>query len=232
MDKKSFKKYFEQTKKMLFTGIGIIAAGIILYLVNYFALHEWMFYQASWLIMVAGVVCIICHFAIRVRDGAVDEYALTFHKELEQQLDDFVTETEKHKRINRVFDYVSGGYELWDKDITKLVFGGDNTPRCEQYGGAALTYTSDTLYVTAGNLNLINGDVNITKFHTPLSEITDIRSVDKSYTKEVKGKSRYVECFVMEINTDNAKIVFTVHPDAMTDDAVLKIKRTAETKKG
>lgn len=232
MDKKNFRKYFEQTKKMLFTGIGIIAAGIILYFVNYFALHEWMFYQASWLIMVAGVVCIICHFAIRVRDGAVDEYALTFHKELEQQLDDFVTETEKHKRINRVFDYVSGGYELWDKDITKLVFGGDNTPRCEQYGGGAVTYTPDTLYVVAGNVNLFTGDINITKFHAPLSEIKSIELIDRSYTKEIKKKNRYVECFVVEINTDNAKVVFTVHPDAMTDEAIEKIKRTAETKKG
>lgn len=232
MDKKNFRKYFEQTKKMLFTGIGIIAAGIILYFINYFALHEWMFYQASWLIMVAGVVCIICHFAIRVRDGAVDEYALTFHKELEQQLDDFVTETEKHKRINRVFDYVSGGYELWDKDITKLVFGGDNTPRCEQYGGGAVTYTPDTLYVIAGNVNLFTGDINITKFHAPLSEIKSIELIDRSYTKEIKKKNRYVECFVVEINTDNAKVVFTVHPDAMTDEAIEKIKRTAETKKG
>ena len=51
-------------------------------------------------------------------------------------------------------------------------------------------------------------------------------------SKEIKKKNRYVECFVVEINTDNAKVVFTVHPDAMTDEAIEKIKRTAETKKG
>ena len=231
MEKKSYKKYFEQTKKMLFAGIGVIIAGIILYFLNDFVIHEWQIYQASWLIMVAGVVCIICHFAIRIRDGAVDEYAATFHKDLEEQLETFVTETEKHKKINRVFDYTSGGYELWDKDITKLVLGGDNTPRCEQYGGGALTYTPDTLYVAAGNVNLINGEVSITKFHAPLSEINSIELVDRSYTKEIKKKTRYIECFVIEINTDNAKIAFTVHPDAMTDEAVSKVKRTAETKK-
>ena len=232
MDKKSFKKYFTQTKKLLFTGASIIGAGILLYFLNDFIIREWQLYQASWLIMVAGVVCIICHFAVRIRDGAVDEYAVTFHKELEENLADFVKETEKHQRFSRVFDYTSGGYELCDKDTVKLIFGGDSTPRCEQYGGGAVTYTPDTLYVVAGNLNLINGETNITRFHTPLSEIKSVELIDKSYTKEINKKNRYVECFVMEINTDNAKISFTVHPDAMTDEAAEKIKRTAETKKG
>ena len=59
MDKKSFKKYFTQTKKLLFTGAGIIGAGILLYFLNDFIIREWQLYQASWLIMVAGVVCII-----------------------------------------------------------------------------------------------------------------------------------------------------------------------------
>lgn len=232
MEKKSFKKYFTQTKKLLFTGAGIIAAGIILYLLNDFIIHEWQIYQASWLIMVAGIVVIICHFAIRIKDGSVDEYAATFHKELEARLEALVNETEKHQRINRVFDYVSGGYELWDNDITSLVFGTDNTPRCEQYGGGAVTYTPDTLYVAAGNLDLMSGDANVTCFHAPLSEIKSVELIDKSYTKEINKKNRYVECFAMEISTDNAKISFTVHPDAMTDEAIKKLNRTVESKKG
>ena len=64
MEKKSFKKYFEQTKKLLFVGAGIIIAGIILYFLNDFIIHEWQIYQASWLIMVAGVVCITPIFFI------------------------------------------------------------------------------------------------------------------------------------------------------------------------
>lgn len=232
MEKKSLKKYFTQTKKLLFTGVGIVIAGIILYFLNDFLLHEWQLYQASWLTIVAGVVVIICHFAVRIKDGSVDEYSATFHKELENELESFVNETEKHAKINRVFDYVSGGYELWDDDITALVFGGDNTPRCDRYGGGAVTYTPDTLYVVAGNLDLMSGDTNITRFNAPLSEVKNIELIDKSYTKEIKKKNRYVECFVIEISTDNAKVMFTVHPDAMTDDAIKKINRAVESKKG
>ncbi len=231
MEKKNFKKYFAQTKALLFTGIGVIIAGIIVYLLNEYWLHTFDLYQAAWLIMVAGVVVIICHFTIRIRDGAVDEYAGTFHKVLEEELDTFINESEKHKKFNRVFDYTSGAYELWDKDIQHLVIGGDNTPRCEQYGGGALTYTADTLYVVAGNLNLISGNVNTTRFSAPLSELTEVKIVEKSYTKEIKKKTRFIECFAVEINTDNAKIAFAIHSDAMTDEAIEKINRMAESKK-
>lgn len=231
MDKKSFKKYFAQTKKLLFTGIGVIAAGFILYILNEYVLHTFDLYQAAWLIMVAGVVVIICHFTIRIRDGAVDEYASTFNKVLEDELENFINEAEKHKKINRVFDYTTGAYELWDKDVKSLVIGNDNTPRCEQYGGGALTYTADTLYVVAGSLNLITGDINTTCFSAPLSEITEVKIIEKSYTKEIKKKTRFIECFVAEINTDNAKIAFAIHSDAMTDDAVDKINRMAESKR-
>lgn len=231
MEKKNFKKFFSQTKALLFTGIGVIIAGIIVYLLNEYWLHTYDLYQAAWLIMVAGVVVIICHFTIRIRDGAVDEYAATFHKVLEEELESFVNEAEKNRKFNRVFDYTSGAYELWDKDINNLVLGNDNTPRCEQYGGGSLTCTSDTLYIVAGNLNLITGDINTTRFSAPLSEITEIKVVEKSYTKEIKKKTRFVECFVAEANTDTAKIAFAIHADAMTDDAVDKINRMAESKR-
>lgn len=129
MEKKSFKKYFTQTKKILYAGIGVFVAGFILFLLIYFnIIRSFDLYQAAWLIMVAGVVMIMCHFTIRVRDGAVDEYAATFRKELENELEEFVNESEKHKKINRVFSYTSGGYELWNENTDLIVFGNDNTP--------------------------------------------------------------------------------------------------------
>lgn len=231
MDKKNFKKYFTQTKKLLFSGIGIIAAGIILYFLNDYLLHEWQIYQASWLVMVAGVVVIICHFAVRIRDGAVDEYASGFGKVLEEELETFVNESEKHKKYTRVFDYTSCAYELWDKDIEYLVFGGDNTPRCEQYGGGSFTYTADTFYLVTGNIDLISGEVKTSRFSAPLSEIKTVKITDKSYSREMGKKSRYIESFVIETVTDNASAFFTVHADAMTDEAVSKINRMAESKR-
>lgn len=231
MEKKNFKKYFSQTKKLLFTGISVIIAGIIVYLLNEYWLHTYDLYQAAWLIMVAGVVVIICHFTIRIRDGAVDEYSVGFHKELEKELEEFINESEKNKKFNRVFDYTSGAYELWDKDIKNLVIGSDNTPRCEQYGGGALTCTADTVYAVAGSLNLITGDINTTRFSASLSEITEAKIIEKSYTKVIKKKTKFIECFAVELNTDNAKVSFAIHSDAMTDDAVDKINRMAESKR-
>lgn len=233
MEKKSFKKYFTQTKKILYAGIGVFGAGFLLFLLLYFdIIRSFDLYQAAWLIMVAGAVIIMCHFTIRVRDGAVDEYAATFHKELETALEEFVNETEKHKTVNRVFSYTSGGYALWDGDVKITVFGTDNTPRCEIYGGGALTYTPDTLYAVTGNIDLITGDVKTSRFSVPLADIKDVKTTDKSYTKEFKKKNRYIESVVAEIITDSSSIAFTVHPDAMTDDAVEKIKRAADSKKG
>ena len=233
MEKKSFKKYFTQTKKLLYAGIGVFAAGFLLFLTLYFGIiRSFDLYQAAWLIMVAGIVVIMCHFTIRVRDGAVDEYAATFHKELENQLDEFVNESEKHKKVNRVFGYTSGGYALWDDDVKITVFGSDNTPRCEIYGGGALTYTPDTLYAVAGSIDLITGDVKTSRFSVSLADVKEVKTTDKSYTKEVKKKNKYVESYIAEIITDNGSFFFTVHPDAMTDEAVEKIKRAADSKKG
>lgn len=232
MEKKSFKKYFSQTKKILFWGIGVFVAGFILFLLIYFnIIRSFDLYQAAWLIMVAGVVMIMCHFTIRVRDGAVDEYAATFHKELENELEEFVNESEKHKKINRVFSYTSGGYELWNENAKITVFGADNTPRCVLYGGGAVTYTPDTLYAVTGNIDLISGDTRTNRFSVPLADVKDVKITDKSYTKEYKKKNKYIESFAAEIITGSVSLSFTVHSDAMTDDAVEKIKRAADSKK-
>lgn len=231
MKKKSFKKYFAQTKRLLFAGVGIIIAGIILFLLNRYVLHTWQIYQGAILTIVAGVVTIICHFSMRIRDGAVDEYAAEFHKELEKALGQYVEESEKHKRYNRVFTYTSGEYELWNNP-EKIVFGDDNKARCVKYSGGAFTYTADMLYVVTGNIDLITEKTETKCFGFAMESVANIAITDKSYVHKIKDKEKYVETVTAEITAAGEKIVFTVHPDAMTDEATQKLNRMIESKKG
>lgn len=229
MEKKSFKKYFTQSKILFYIGIGIVAAGLLLYGINYFFVHEWVLYQSSWIIAIVGIVTVICHFSIRIRDGAVDEYAHTFHSEIENELEDFFKEAEK--RPVKVFNFTSGGYALDNTTATKTVVGGDQNIRCEKYSCVALLYSTERLYAVSGILDLINGDTQTEKITIPLNEIISVESADNSFTKPIKGKSKYCECFKMHIRTENDDYAFLVHNDAVTDEAVTKIMRAAESKK-
>lgn len=229
MEKKNFKKYFTQGKFLLYAGILIVATGLLLYGINYFFVHEWVLYQSSWIIAIVGVVTVICHFSIRVRDGAVDEYTHTFHSVVEQELEEYFKDSEK--RPVKVFNFTSGGYALDDSTATKLVVGGDQTPRCEKYGCTALLYSPEKLYAVFGTLDLINGDTRTEKLSVPLNEIESAELVDNSFTKEIKGKIKYCECFKMHIRTEKDTFTFLVHNDAVTDEAIAKISRAAESKK-
>lgn len=233
MEIKSQKKYFTQTKAILYAGIGVILAGIIIYLLNRYVIEgTWQLYQLSILVMVAGVVCIICHFTIKVKDSSVDEYANTFVKYLEQQRDEFIAGTEKHVKYNVVYSYATGGYRLEGNKQKYLVFGSDNTPRCEEFNGGAIAYTPETLYVVTGSLNLIDGEMSTCKFAIPVGELKQMTLTDKSYGAKVGKNSRFVEVFVAEILSESATVAFTVHSDAMTDDAINKVNRMIESKKG
>ncbi len=229
MEKKNFKKYFTQNKILFFAGIAVAVIGVLLYGINYFFVHEWDLWQGSVLTAVAGVVIVICHFSIRVRDGAVDEYARSFHKIPEQELNTLLQESER--RPLKVFEFTSGGYALNGSNTEKLTIGNDSTPRCEKYACVALLYTPENFYAVKGNLDLITGDTKTEKVFFPLSAIESIEVKDNSFTKEIKGKNKYFECFSLEIKADGTTHSFTVHNDALTDEAVEKIKRAAEGKK-
>lgn len=229
MEKKSFKKYFTQTKILIFLGIAVAAAGVLLYGINYFFVHEWVLWQGSILTAVAGIVVVICHFSMSVRDGAVDEYAKSFHKIPEQELNAFLQESER--RPLKVYEFTSGGYMLNDSTAEKIVIGNDSTPRCEKYACVAMLYTPENLYAVKGRIDLISGDTKTEKLCIPLKDIESVETRDNSFTKEVKGKNKYFECFALEIKANGATHFFTVHNDALTDEAVEKIKRAAEGKK-
>lgn len=229
LEKKNFKKYFTQGKFLLYAGILIVAAGLLLYGINYLFVHEWVLYQGSWIIATVGAVTVICHFSMRVRDGAVDEYAHGFHKVLEQELEEYFNESEK--RPVKVYNFTTGGYALDDSTAIKLVAGGDQTPRCEKYSGVALLYSPEKLYAVFGTLDLINGDTRTEKLSLPLGEILSVESSDHSFTKAIKGKNKYCECFKMHIKTEKYTYSFLVHNDAVTDEAVAKISRAAESKR-
>ena len=47
----------------------------------------------------------------------------------------------------------------------------------------------------------------------------------------IKGKNRYVECFKLIVETAESKFLFDVRNDALTDEAVAKISRMAESKR-
>ena len=229
MEKKSFKKYFTQGKALFFIGIAVAVIGVLLYGINYFFVHEWDLWQGSVLTAVAGIVVIICHFSIRVRDGAVDEYARSFHKIPEQELNALLQESER--RPLKVFEFTSGAYALNDTTAEKITVGNDSTPRCEKYACVALLYTPESFYAVKGNLDLITGDVKTEKVFFPLADIESIEVLDNSFTKEIKGKNKYFECFSLEIKADGVTHSFTVHNDALTDEAVEKIRRAAESKR-
>lgn len=229
MEKKSFKKYFTQNKILFFIGIAVAAAGVLLYGINYFFVHEWALWQGSVLTAVAGIVVVICHFSIRVRDGAVDEYVRSFHKVPEQELNTFLQESER--RPLKVYEFTSGGYALNDSTAEKAVIGGDSTPRCEKYACVAMLYTPENLYAVKGRIDLISCDTKTEKLCIPLKDIESIEIKDNSFTKEIKGKNKYFECFSLDIKADGTTHSFTVHNDALTDEAVEKIKRAAESKK-
>ena len=229
MEKKSFKKYFTQGKVLLYAGIAIAAAGLLLYGINYFFLHEWVLYQSSWIVATVGAVTVICHFSIRIRDGAVDEYAHNFHGVLEQELEEYFKDSEK--RPVKVFNFTSGAYGLDDTTATKLVAGNDQTPRCEKYCCVALLYSPEKLYAVFGSIDLINGDIRTEKLSLPLNDIDTVEIVDNSFTKAIKGKTKYCECFKMRIKTETDTFSFHVHNDAVTDEAIAKITRAAESKK-
>ena len=229
MEKKNFKKYFTQNSVLLILGIAVAVAGALLYGINYFFVHEWVLWQSSVLILVAGVVIAICHFSMRVRDGAVDEYAQSFHRVAEEELEAFVNETEK--RPVKVFNFTTGCYASDDPDVKNMVVGGDSTPRCEKYSSTAMVYTTHNLFTVNARIDLITGDVTAEKAVIPLSEIVNVKACDNSYTKEIKGKNRYVECFKLLVETKDNTLVFNVRNDALTDEAVAKISRTAESKR-
>lgn len=229
MEKKSFKKYFTQKKTLFFLGIVVAVAGALLYAINYLFIHEYFFWQSSVLALVAGIVIVICHFSIRVRDGAVDEYAHTFHTFAENELEGFVNEGEKHPV--KVYNFTSGCYAYDDPQTAVTVFGGDATPRCEKYSATAMVYTTQNLYAASARLDLINGDVICEKTAISLKDIVNIRVADESFTKTVKGKNKYFECFKLKIQTDDQVYSFSVRNDAVTDEAVAKISRMAESKR-
>ncbi len=226
MEKKSFKKYFEQGKGLLITGIILAAVGGGAYLSDrWFWWMNYFLWVASIFTAVAGAVFIICHFSVTIKDESVDNYCKEMNKYLEAELTEYVKATEKHRNFNRVFSYVSGGYDLWDENIETIKFGSDNTPRCEKYGAAALTFTPETLYIVTGTLDLFNGEYLINKICMPISDIKSVETVDKSFAMEYKKRNRVVECCVAEIAAASTAVSFTVHEDAMTDEAVSKIKR-------
>lgn len=229
MEKKNFKKYFSQGKFLLYTGVTVALAGVLLYIINYCFIHQWFFWQSSWIIGVIGAVMVVCHFSIRVRDGAVDEYAHGFHKVLEQELEEYFNESEK--RPVKVYNFTTGSYALDDTTATALVVGGDQTPRCNKYSGVALLYSQEKLYAVSGTLDLINGDTRTEKLALPLNEILATESADNSFTKIIKGKNKYCECYKMNISTASDNYSFSVHNDAITDEAVTKIMRAAESKR-
>ena len=229
MEKKNFKKYFTQSSLLFIIGIITAVAGALLYGINYFFVHEYVLWQGSVLTLVAGVVIIICHFSIRVRDGAVDEYAQSFHKTAEQELEVFVNDAEK--RPVKVFNFTTGCYAADDPDVKNMTVGGDSTPRCEKYSSTAMLYTTKNLFAVKSKLDLITGDITVEKAVIPLADILNISICDKSFTKIIKGKNRYVECFKLIVETAESKFLFDVRNDALTDEAVAKISRMAESKR-
>ncbi len=229
MEKKNFKKYFTQNSVLLILGIAVAVAGALLYGINYFFVHEWVLWQSSVLILVAGVVIAICHFSMRVRDGAVDEYAQSFHRTAEEELEAFVNETEK--RPVKVFNFTTGCYAADDPDVKNTVIGGDSTPRCEKYSSTAMMYTTQNLYAVNGKLDLITGDISSEKTVVPLADVLKVSVCDKSFTKEIKGKNRYVERFKLLVETKDGTFSFNVRNDALTDEAVIKINRMSESKR-
>lgn len=229
MEKKNFKKYFTQSSLLFIIGIITAVAGALLYGINYFFVHEYVLWQGSVLTLVAGVVIVICHFSMRVRDGAVDEYAQSFHKAAEQELETFVNDTEK--RPVKVFNFTTGCYAADDPDVKNMTVGGDSTPRCEKYSSTAMLYTTQNLFAVCTKLDLITGDITAEKTVTPLSDILNVSICDKSFTKEIKGKNRYIECFKLLVETKENTFSFDVRNDALTDEAIAKISRMAESKR-
>ena len=223
----NFKKYFKQNKSLLFAGIAVAVAGALLYGINYFFVHEWVLWQGSVLTMVAGIVIVICHFSVQIRDGAVDDYVNSLASAPAEELEKLINETEK--RPKKVFEFTSGGYEFSSEDAQVFTIGNDNAPRCEKYFSTVFAYTSEYLYAAYGKTDLLTGKTVTDAIAFHLSDITSVNVKDESFTKEIKKKTVYLEQFYIVLKTAEKEYRFTVHNDAMTDQAFEKIERAIKS---
>ena len=142
--------------------------------------------------------------------------------------DTLISESPKQAKV---FNFTTGCYAADDPDVKNMTVGGDSTPRCEKYSSTAMLYTTQNLFAVCAKLDLITGDITAEKTVTPLSDILNVSICDKSFTKEIKGKNRYIECFKLLVETKENTFSFDVRNDALTDEAIAKISRMAESKR-
>lgn len=226
MDEKGVAKYFRQTKLLLYVAAGLIAGGLLSYLVLVKLCHIREFYQITLLCAVAGVVVLICFFAVRTRDDSIDGYAASKYADVEDLLKK--TAEQSGRKPNYIGSYSSFGYALKNPDRVNFRFGSDNIPRTEKTEGGAVILTPDTVYTLVRKCDLITGESNDDTAAIPVSSVTGASVADSGFTANDSGRERYCDYAELRITYDGGEVSFAVHKDSLADEAAEKINRLAE----
>jgi hypothetical protein len=237
MDFKYSNKYFKATGLIAKIGIGVLAFGIILFIVIAAITHPVpAIFTAGWFI-IGGILMLVLGSSGNMTDAEYDEQSV---KATARIVDKVMNKFEVEDRHVKMFDpIILSGYEYKDEEDFMFKKGNDGKYRSNHHITAVMLFGPQQMYLYIYKLNLTdenNPDSEIMAKYKYL-DLKDVAIVEKKLNVKIKEKVAEIDYSMFEMKTNDGKIIVSApsQNDAIIDGKmsdinkyIQKVKKQAE----
>lgn len=219
MDQKQLKRnlhYFTKTDTPLYVGIGMVAAGVVLF---FFGLGYVSYVLASVLAPV-GIVLLLIGASRRVTDADIDSCVAKLTEGMEV---DLVENPKFAKRMLRQIPMLKLQNYLYN-DTLAHKYAKSGAIRTEKLE-SALIYSLDTeLYIVHRRISLLSDECDTQIYRIPYAEIERIEITEKQTTLTFGKNTRTVTSCFLHVDTATP-LELPMQSNADTDEFITRIRR-------
>lgn len=217
---KNFINYFKRSDSIASTGMGILAAGGIMFLLG------WWFF---WLLFYIGVPMIPIGLVLYIygTSGSTDENEL---KKIVKENTDSITFTdvkESAEYRNRISKNPTeedlGGYVFNDNVLIKKAKSGAMVS--SEYVCAKMLILNDALFIRSRSFSFISDDKHESEIEIPFSSIEKVEIERDSQTHQIGKKELSVKTCFLVITHEGIKTKLPRKDDIYADELIVTLNR-------
>lgn len=230
MDYKYSNKYFTDTGLIAKIGIGLLAVGIIFFIILAVAFHPFSaIFTAGWPIII-GVVLLIFGSAGNMKDSEYDEQA---GKSSARILDKAMTKFEIEDRHIKIIEpLILKGYEFKNEEGFMFKKGNDGKYRSNSYVTSVLMFGPQQIYVYIYRISMTDEANPSTETMEKLRylDLTGAFVENRKVSVKIRDKDSNVDFSVFEIKNLNGETIMSVPSsnDAILDRSIAEINKYIE----
>ena len=227
MDFQYSNKYFKATGLIAKIGVGILAGGIILFIIIAVLTHPMpAIFTAGWFI-IAGIVMMIFGKSGNMTDAEFDEQSV---KATARIIDKVMNKFGVEDKHIKMFDpIILSGYEYKDDASYMFKKGNDGKYRSNNHITAVLLFGPQIMYLYVIQLHLTDEGNPESEFMEKYkyTDLSDVSINDKKVSIKLKEKDVNIDFAVFELKKNGGEVLVSVpsQNDAIMDGKISDINK-------